>query len=84
MPKISLGRQKGCATNESVKSINNICCATAAISYNERINYRMILWTYFVEIIKCFICYNFGLKLQLKLSIFLCYNQKHIKELYVA
>ena len=41
MPKISLWWQKGCATDEWVKSINNICCA--AIPYNYRINYRIVL-----------------------------------------
>ena len=35
MPKISLGWQKGCATNELFKLINNMCCATAVIWYNE-------------------------------------------------
>ena len=46
MPKISLGSQKNCATTESVKSINNICSATAAISYNDQINYRMMRKTF--------------------------------------
>ena len=34
--------KKGCATHDWVKSINNICYATADISYNDRINYDIV------------------------------------------
>ena len=81
MPKISLGRQKGCATKECVKS-TNICCATAAISL-QRPNKLSndICGKHFIKIIKSLSyysikCCNFGPEVQLKFC--LCKNQNHV------